>query len=150
MAKGKHIRRSLGLGKVYNVRKMSSEDEYVESSNLHDQELKVHSEEFSEDVDLPEDDLIPPEVPERDYEVLQFDYIPPNLVTPCISPSRESSPNSSLDETTSSNFSCDSSSTNSNSPSRRSLSPTLRLKQKVGKAKFSLARTLVKTFSQNN
>ena len=149
MAKGKNIRRSLGLGKVYNVRKMSQEDEYESSPDLQMSEDRLHPE-VSLDMNSHED-LVPPEVPERDYEVLQFDYIPPNLARPCISPSRDSSPNSTLDETISSNFSCsDSASSSSNSPSRRSLSPTLRLKHKVGKAKFSLARTLVKTFSSNN
>ena len=141
MAKGKNIRRSLGLGKVYNVRKMSQEDEYGSSPDLQLNEDRLHPTES--------EDLVPPEVPERDYEILQFDYIPPNLATH-ISPSRDSSPNSTLDETTISNFSCsDSASSSSNSPSRRSISPTLRLKHKVGKAKFSLARTLVKTFSHN-
>ena len=144
MAKGKNIRRSLGLGKVYNVRKMSQEDEYESSPDLQLNEDRLHPTE-SQDMNSSED-LVPPEVPERDYEILQFDYIPPNLGTSL----RDSSPNSTLDETTISNFSCsDSASSSSNSPSRRSLSPTLRLKHKVEKAKFSLARTLVKTFSHN-
>lgn len=144
MAKGKNIRRSLGLGKVYNVRKMSQEDEYGSSPDLQLNEDRLHP---TESLDMNStEDLVPPEVPERDYEILQFDYIPPNLGTP----SRDSTPNSTLDETTISNFSCsDSTSSSSNSPSRRSISPTLRLKHKVGKAKFSLARTLVKTFSHN-
>ena len=144
MAKGKNIRRSLGLGKVYNVRKISQEDEYESSPDLQLNEDRLHP---TESLDMnSSEDLVPPEVPERDYEILKFDYIPPNLGTP----SRDSSPNSTLDETTISNFSCsDSASSSSNSPSRRSLSPTLRLKHKVGKAKFSLARTLVKTFSHN-
>ena len=144
MAKGKNIRRSLGLGKVYNVRKISQEDEYESSPDLQLNEDRLHP---TESLDMnSSEDLVPPEVPERDYEILQFDYIPPNLGIP----SRDSSPNSTLDETTISNFSCsDSASSSSNSPSRRSLSPTLRLKHKVGKAKFSLARTLVKTFSHN-
>ena len=152
MAKGKNIRRSLGLGKIYNVRKMSLEDEHEERSlpspNLHGPDFtedRLHPVESLEDAE----DLVPPEVPERDYEVLHFDYIPPTLVTPCVSPSRDSSPTSTLDETTSSNFSCCDSSSSTSSPSRRSLSPTLRLKHKVEKAKFSLARTLVKTFSHN-
>ena len=147
MAKGKNIRRSLGLGKVYNVRKMTQEDEYESSPDLQLNEDRLHPIEPL-DINSPEDS-IPPEVPERDYEILQFDYIPPNIATH-ISPSRYSSPNSTLDETAISNFSCsDSASSSSNSPSRRSLSPTLKLKHKVGKAKFSLARTLAKTFSNN-
>ena len=155
MAKGKNIRRSLGLGKIYNVRKMSLEDEHEDRSlpapNLHGPDFtedRLHPVESLED----SEDLVPPEVPERDYEVLHFDYIPPSPATLCISPSRDSSPTSTLDETTSSNFSCcdsSSSSSSTSSPSRRSLSPTLRLKHKVEKAKFTLTRTLVKTFSHN-
>ena len=144
MAKEKNIRRSLGLGKIYNIRKMSQEIEDNEETRsfsddpLHLNEDRLHSEDSAED-------LVPPEVPERDYEVLQFDYIPPSNSTPSRenSPSRDTSPNSTLDETISSNFSCSESASSSSSWS------TLRLKNKKEKSKFSLARTLFKTFSHN-
>ena len=77
----KNIRRSLGLEQIYRLKRCEEiTEKYIEATAVGREDR---------------DDIVPPELPQRDYEIYHYDYVPKPIISICSDASETASDTSS-------------------------------------------------------